>query len=693
MIDQAAPNTYKLPTLLLAAMVFLGAFLSFSMEPLVGRILVPLFGGAIHVWLTCIMFFQAMLLIGYAYTHLLFKKLGAWHFVILLLPLINIPFVINLDPSFSHYPLLALIVLFLVHFALPFAVLSSTATVAQAWFASSRMSKFGEPYALYAASNAGSLIGLLSYPLVIEPLVGLRVQSTAWAIGFGLYVALTACVWLTVRPHSGAASAPAREFSPGQDSRPSCREYAIWLLLSGLPSAFLLAVTNMVALEIGSFSLVWIAPLALYLGSFVLTFKSKSIVTSRALRHSWAEVVVFGVLMYLLPLSHWGFILGHLIVLAAICLLAHRELYERRPHVKYLTHFYLTIAIGGWLGGIMVSIISPLAFSGLYEYPLVLIALGISFWKLHFTAFNRFWRHAHILTAGSRLLVISLMLLVSAFGVITYLSYDEQFRHRNFYGIYKILDTQISQDNPERLRKLVHGSTLHGSQILDPSQQHIPTSYYYSAGNIENAFSIISSPRRIAVIGLGSGTTAVYGRYGDSITYYEIDRDNEKIARDWFTYLGNSLANIKIIVGDGRLNLQKKFSEEKAYELILVDAFTGDGIPTHLLTVEAMKVYLERMTANGVIVFHISNRYYDLAPIIKSTSAQLNLRGILSPPIVSKGPNEWSISSRCIIIARSQEMLTPLLDRGWIAFNEVDGLRETTPWTDDYINMLDALIF
>jgi hypothetical protein len=337
----------------LTGMVFLGATLLFGMEPLVGRILVPYFGGAAHVWLTSLMFFQAMLLVGYLYAHLFAQRLGPWHLLLLLLPLINLPLGATPRPA-PDTPLLTLLSVLLVHFALPFAVLSTTAVVAQSWLARSRAGQRREPYPLYAASNAGSLLALFGYAFLAEPLLGVKAQSSIWTGDYLIYAALVVAAWFTLSPGPGPVAVTGEEGSelPGE-SAPTARHYALWLLLSALPSGFLLTVTNFIALEVGSFPMVWVFPPALYLGSFVVTFRSQGGVP-KLLGVLWPEVVILGLLLYLLPISWVGWfmaVIAPLLVLLGVCLVAHGELYERRPPVRFLTNYYLSMAVGGFLGG------------------------------------------------------------------------------------------------------------------------------------------------------------------------------------------------------------------------------------------------------------------------------------------------------------------------------------------------------
>ena len=687
-IDGVTGAAFVMP--MLTGLVFLGAILLFGMEPLVGRILVPFFGGAAHVWLTCLMFFQAMLLIGYLYAHLCAPKLGRWHLLILLLPLVNLPLGATTTPA-PDTPLVTLLAVLTVNFALPFAVLATTAVVAQSWLAHSPAGQRHNPYPLYAASNAGSLLALFGYAFLAEPLLGVRAQSLAWTCGYLIYAALVVAAWFTLRPDQGP-TVTMKEKGPELQSEtgPTAKEYARWLILSALPSAFLLSVTNFIALEVGSFPMVWVFPLALYLGSFVITFRSNGGVP-RLLGAVWPEVVILGLILDFVPFA-WGIWGAPLLLILAVCLVAHGELYERRPPVRFLTNYYLTMAAGGFLGGAAVSLVAPRIFPGLYEYPILLVALGLVFWWCRGPSFlssfgnwSPFLQKARAVATGVILGLLGLLVV----GQIQSSQHSCKFRHRNFYGIYRVLEQPLSASNPVGIRKLVHGKTIHGAQFLTQEQRHLPISYYCRSGGVGDAYATTPSPRRLAVIGLGAGVMSAYARANDTLTYFEIDPDNEKIARSWFTYLDDSQARTSVVPGDGRLAMNKA-DRDVAFDLITIDAFSGDGIPTHLLTLEAMQVYLSRLAPDGIILFHISNRYYDLRPVLKAIAAQCNLAGVMNIREQAKvGPME--VSPQCLVLARHPERLQPLLARNWVALGKDDGLPEVAFWTDDYINILAPL--
>lgn len=680
----------KFTMALLSAMVFFGALLLLGMEPLVGRLLTPYFGGAAHVWLICLMFFQGILFLGYLYSHLVARRIGAWHLLLLFLPLINLPLNIQAEAD-PHAPLLQIISILLIHVALPFFILSTTAVVAQYWHARSFLGEHFEPYPLYAASNAGSLIALLGYTFLAEPLTGLKSQSLIWSWGYVLYMLLVILVWFKLRPSKGVETSISA-IAKGDSGKILTVSLCVrWLILSSLASALLLAVTNYIALEIGSFPLIWVAPLALYLATFIIAFRSGSGVP-KILKTIWTEILLSALFLYLVGPSYWLAIVGHLFIFFLICLVAHGTLYELRPPASHLTHFYLIIAFGGWIGGAFVSLLVPYMFKGLFEYPLLLLSLGIVFAWCHTGALSILQRSKHFSMKIVR--VVFVVGILSAIAMETWAAIKEPvvFRHRNLYGTYRIKDDPSAGGEFGMVRKILHGRTLHGAQFLDPSIRLTPLSYYYIGGGISEVYLTTSNPRKIAVLGLGSGAVAAYAKHGDTITYYEIDPDNEWIARRWFTYLNETPSDLNVIVGDGRLSMRKAALDNKKYDIIHMDAFTGGGIPTHLLTKEAIEIYLNCLEKDGAILFHVSNRYYELRPVILSTAKLLNLFAVYNVPATSDKLKVYENAAWCVVLASNPERLIPLLRLGWLVLEKNGEFGEVLPWTDDYINILAPLI-
>jgi len=674
----------RLAMVVLTGMVFCGAILLFGLEPLAGRLLTPYFGGAAHVWLTCLMFFQAVLFVGYLYAHLFARKLGVWHLAILALPLVNLPLQVYAQPD-PHAPLLHLLYVLSLYVALPFAVLSTTAVVAQAWLSQSRLGRHQEPYPLYAASNAGSLIALLGYTFVAEPLMGVKLQSVAWSLTYVLYAALVVASWYLLRPGTGpAAQSGEQGDTTAAPATIGAATYGKWLLLSCLPSAFLLAVTNYIALEVGSFPLTWILPLALYLGSFIVTFRTGGGVP-RVLRNFWPEILLAGILMFLLGPVHWLAIIGHLTVFFLVCLVCHGTLYELRPPASHLTNFYLAAALGGWVGGALISLGAPFVFPALYEYPIVMLLLAPTLWWCREKPYTRLLSSiSYVAVVGRAVVVAFLVFLIVKEGWQT-LQEPVRFRHRNFYGTYTIWDVA---SYPQNVRQLLHGRTIHGAQLLDPEDSLTPIMYYFIGGGIADVYETTPPARRMAVLGLGAGAAAAYVKPGETMVYYEIDPDNEGIARHWFTFLNECKGDVRVVVGDGRLAMQKIDRQEPPYDIIHMDAFTGDGIPTHLLTREAVQIYLERLKDDGVILFHVSNRYYELRPIIKALASELGLTGAINVPTPKTELKANQSATWCVVLARDPGRLDGLIKKGWLPLGPGDGLKDVTPWTDDYINIM-----
>jgi spermidine synthase len=677
--------TAKIKMLVLTSMVFLGALLLFGMEPLIGRLLAPFLGGAAHVWLICLMFFQAMLFFGYLYSHLFARKIGLWHLLLLLLPLVVLPFDIQ-PPAGIESPVIQILVVLILHAALPFVVLSTTAIIAQVWLSGSSLAKIYDPYPLYGASNAGSFAALFGYSFLVEPLIGLRIQSLSWTALYLVYMGVACASWFLLF-RGKETGTQASELNVQTPCAPVSHSlYLKWILLSCLPSALLLAVTNLIILEIGSFPLTWIFPLALYLLSFIVTFRARGGMPGY-LRRLWPEILMVALMLYLFGQAHWFISITTLILFFLICLVSHGTLYETRPATDHLTHFYLAIAFGGWLGGAAVSLAAPKFFSGLYEYPILLVLLAAAFFLFRHRSIREILPDFSLF---GFLRVVLIVLVVTQVGRVLHHSQDERTQHRNFYGTYRVVDDKPAMVASSGVRKLMHGATLHGAQSLDGSERANPLAYYYRGGAIAQAFAAVTAPRNIAVVGLGTGAMAAHAGELDSITFYEIDPDIEPVARKWFTYLGDGKAKKEVIVGDGRLALQKDLSNRPKYDLILIDAFTGDGIPVHLLTREAIEIYLTRLTADGLLIFHVSNRYYELRPVIKAIARDLNLHGATNISLPKDQLRPEQLDTLCVVLTGNRESLQPLVETGWVLFGE-DGMKEMAPWTDDYINILEPL--
>jgi hypothetical protein len=666
--------------------VFLGAFLLFTMEPLVARMVLPLYGGSFHVWSTTLTFFQGILFFGYVYCHIFAKRLGGWHLALVATPLVWLPLVnwIGLAPPGDGDPAWSLLFQLTLHVALPFGILATTSVIAQSWFTRSDTSG-SSPYPLYASSNAGSILALLAYIALCEPLFGLRVQRSLWYVGYLVYVVLAWRCWRM------AASNPEKVDSANRPSIDIKGSTLVnWLLLSALPSAFMLAVSNVFTLELGSVPLVWILPLVLYLLSYVFTFGRRQWISPTLLHAFWPAAVVCGLSsLYLVDVGNLWVFAAHLVALFALAMVGHGELHRLRPPSDQLTVFYLAIAFGGWMGGMAVSLVAPILFNSLAEYPIILGLFALTILHLRKGDLLDALRRRPLLSSLGVSLALALPFLIRSndLGARTEVIYQ----HRNYYGIYQVVSQPLSQDKfpnlseEERynlgLRQLVHGSTIHGSQVLHPISRRSPTSYYHRAGPLWDVLGDAKKVRNVAVIGLGVGTCATYFQEGESLTFYELDPAIVNIAQNLFTYLVDCPAKVKMVVGDARLQLEQ--APEHSYDIILVDAFSSDAIPTHLLTREALSLYEEKLAPQGTLVFHTSSRYYDLLGVIKSTSAER-----WEALVKKSNENLKAFQDEAVycVLRRKGDDVSALRAAGWLS---LEGYRyECAPWSDDYINTL-----
>ncbi len=665
----------------LHAFVFLGALLLFTLEPLVGRMLLPHFGGAFHVWTTSLMFFQGALFVAYLYAHLVAERIGAWHLLVVALPLALLPPSVGgggADDA-SSVAILARLVAWV---ALPFGVLATTAIVAQNWRARSGVA----PYALYAVSNAGSLGALLVYALAIEPLFGVETQRWGWAVGYLIYGALAVVAFRrhaagTAPVHAQAAETPA----------PAMGTMVYWALLSAAPSAFLMAVTNHIALEAGNVPLVWVVPLALYLGSFVIAFADppagEPSRVPRLVRRLWPHVAAVGVFFESGGDAGGGWIdaLIHLAVLAFVTLAAHAELYRHRPEARWLTRYYLVIAAGGWLGGAFVALLAPVAFKGLWEYPLALAALAITMLVGRRAELRAWLKGAPKLAIAVTLALVAVIVWKVADGAGARDVSDTLAVRRSFYGIYRVTRTPRGDG---AIRDLVSGTTRHGRQREGDGT---PLSYYHPRGPLGDVFAEYT-PASVGAIGLGVGAAAGHLKQPEQrMRFYEIDPVVVDLAERYFSYLRRAGERAEVVTGDARVSLEAERQRgEPPYDLLLIDAFAGDAIPSHLLTIEALQLYLDRLAEGGVLLLHVSNRYYDLRPVLRANAEVLGLSGVHVARIhdlaLDQDPAQY------VALARDDAPLEPLrLRRGWRRLRDTPALAGARPWTDDHVAPLEAL--
>jgi len=651
--------------------IFLSAFLLFQVQPIMGRFILPWFGGTPAVWSVCLLFFQAALLAGYAYAHWL--RHPRLHIVLLAVSLALLP-VIPTRPSITDTPSARILLLLVVTVGGPYFLLSATAPLLQKWIASER-----SPWRLYALSNFGSFLALLSYPFLVEPYVRLRTQAWVWS---GLYVAFTILCGSVAWRVGQAILSPVSKMA---SARPTLLTILFWLGLSAAGSTLLLATTNIVTQDIAVSPFLWIAPLSLYLLTFVLAFESDCwyprlpfAVAAGVLAPVACAVVNAGV-----GIAVWVQLSAYLSTLFVVCMVCHGELRYARPDPGHLTVFYLTIAAGGVLGGIFVALVAPRVFTEFNEYPIGLAAaclLGLTGW-LRSGAWA-LWTRSNF---AIRIPLMALLLGgLSAVATITLTGARPAVATwRNFYGILRVSDLP---DPKGAMRELTHGRIKHGSQYLEQAWRDRPTSYYGPHSGVAMALDALpEGPRRIAVIGLGAGTMAAWGRPGDLIRFYEINPLVPMIATKWFTFLPDSKALTEVVLGDARIQMEPEVS---VFDFIAVDAFSSDAIPMHLLTAEAADIYRKRLTPGGLLLFHISNRSLNLEPVTRGLAQHLNWNA--AQILGEDNPSTGEDGSRWVILTENLELLQkitqPAPHIGW-----TDPGRQPILWTDDFASLLHVL--
>jgi hypothetical protein len=607
-----------------AITVFLSAFLLFQIQPIIAKMILPWFGGSSSVWSTCLVFFQAELLLGYLYVHLLHELLSprrqnVVHCVLLLLSLATLPVIADpawKDVAFAN-PTWNVLVVLAAAVGMPYLLLSTTGPLMQAWYARSFASAM--PYRLYALSNLASMIALLSYPVLVEPYFRVHDQAMAWSAAYALFV--VACFGSAWQSWKGVSSErEVLKVSSEPIPRPPLAECLLWIGLAMTASLLLLAMTRHLTQDVAPVPFLWVVPLSIYLLSFILCFDAPRyyyrpgflvalpiafLVLDRVLDGGGMEVPV---LVSLMCLSLFVF-----------CMVCHGELVRRRPPVRHLTLFYLMLSIGGALGGTFVGLLAPAIFNAYFELPigLFLCALLVSI---------VIWRDLRLIRRG--LLVVALLAYAYRLGGIS-IDYVENYRVvvRNFYGQLRVDDAD--QEGLGIKRRILHGRINHGEQFLAAEHRRQPTAYYCEDSGVGQALRGVAGtrPLKVGILGLGAGTLATYGRSGDELRMYEINEQVLDLARSEFSYLGDSLATIVPVLGDGRLMLEREPAQN--FDLLAIDAFSGDSIPTHLLTLEAMQAYLRHLKSDGVLAVHITNRYLDLRPVIAAAAEQLGLSALI----------------------------------------------------------------
>ena len=743
-----------------ACAIFLSAFLLFLVQPMMAKMILPMLGGTPAVWNTCMLFYQATLLGGYGYVHTVTSAMDSrrqilLHVVLLAVPLIMLPIGLptGWTPPDQSNPVLWVLLLLVVAIGLPFFMLSTTAPLLQIWFSWTDHPSAADPYFLYAASNAGSMLALLGYPLFIEPWLPLRgahgmTQARIWSAGYvALVVLIGVCAWCVRHSESGrGAVSPAGKQGETSTTRSAVPMPTLvrWTVLAFVPSSLLLGVTTHITLNVAAIPLLWVIPLALYLLSFIIVFARWTGANHRVMI-VLAPLVLLLLLFDMLPdapsLPHWMQLLLPLAGLIVVAMVCHGELARTRPSTEHLTLFYLLMSIGGALGGLFNALVAPLLFPDIVEYTIVLVlacailprleqtdARATVSWSPYSWVAGRsrswLWKWVAViaLLAGLVSWLLNRMddppdlLATVAVGLLLLLCYacvgrplflgvslavvlvfsnivssrfsdPVLYQTRTFFGVLKVKAEHLKDSTTHRL---VHGTTNHGTQRMEPQFRRESVSYFHSTGPYGQVFAAFSGPyakRRIAVTGLGIAALANYTEQGQSLTYFEIDPAVVWIAQNpsLFTYYNDAKTrgvDLDVVVGDARLKMET--FPDRAYDMVILDAFTSDAIPVHLLTREAMEMYLRKLVPEGLLVIHISNRYLDLEPVLENLGRALGLVALKQYDPAEGVPFKYS--THMVVMARGREALGPLAtDPRWTPLkpDPMVGI-----WTDDFSNVL-----
>ncbi len=723
------------------AAIFLSAALLFLIEPMFTKMVLPRLGGSPSVWSVAMVFFQTMLLAGYAYAHVLTRYAPGRmsvviHLVVMGLAAFTLPLALGTGRPPAGGETLWLLGLFATSIGLPFFALAANGPLLQAWFARTQHPDAGDPYFLYAASNVGSFLALLSYPTLVEPLVPLSGQTTFWSILFYILIALIAASGVLLwRAPGGSrlAAAAARDAGAPAAGAPTWQDGLKWCALAAVPAGLLIAVTAHISTDVAAVPLLWVLPLALYLLTFVIVFQRRPLIP-RALAVGLQPLFILALVAVLIfdPIKTIvGIIALHCAVFFVNALVCHGELARRRPAARHLTIFYLWMAAGGTIGGIAAGLIAPYVFSWVAEYPILIalaalcrpglalpshrqgryliaaalavtVLLMIAFYRYHpdfeETRFN--WMVGSFLAVAVLFwrapLPFAASVAVALFINHTYVDENGTVSVRSFFGVHKVAD---SEDG--RFRILSHGTTLHGAERIRDANGN-PVSgrpdilmYYYDGSAMAQVMEALrartAGPIRYAVVGLGAGTLACRAKPADTVHYYEIDPAIIRIARDsgLFHFLSACRPDVPIMLGDARLTLAD--APDGSYDIIYVDAFTSDAIPIHLLTREAMAVYLRKLTPHGIAVIHVSNRFLELASVVTGIAAANGaVTRVNDGSDFTENVNEYLFVGTVAAVARTDQ------DFGALARSQYWPLQTPDPsqrvWSDDYSNVVGAII-
>ncbi len=674
---------------LYAVTIFVSAFLLFLVQPVTAKQILPWFGGSAAVWTTCLVFFQTTLLAGYAYSDVAVHRLAPrtqvrLHIALLVVSLAVLPIVPSPEwkPLGDENPLWRILGLLAATIGLPYFLLSTTSPLVQAWFARARPG--ASPYRLFALSNLASMLALVGYPFLLEPWAPTRTQAIGWSLGYALFVGLCAAAgWTSVKstPAPQIRTFAAGNLGPvpdGVEAAPTVARQLLWCILAATGSLLLLAVSNHITQNIASVPLLWIAPLAIYLLTFILCFDASGWYRRELfLAMLAAGLGVMGWTLADSNLTHElllqiGVFCGGLFL---ACMFCHGELVRLKPAPRYLTRFYLMISLGGAGGSVLVGLVAPLVLPAYFELAggLFVCAL-LLLWQVR--------RDPKVFVALA--LVAALFTLGSAVWTVRQFYEDVIVSARNFYGVLRV--TEWGEDEEHR-RSLTHGTILHGTQFLAPDLRRTPTTYYTPTSGIGRLLESLHprmAPLRVGVIGLGTGTIATYGAKGDVYRFYEINPAVIAIARRDFTFLGDSDATIELALGDARLSLEREPPEQ--FDVLAIDAFTSDAIPVHLITREALAIYRRHMKPGGVIAFHVTNRYLDLAPVVQALADDA---GLIAVNVRDETRNSLTSTSDWVLLSDDPKAL----ERPQVAeqATAIAPRPDWRLWTDDFNNLFLVL--
>ncbi|MEX2112826.1 MAG: fused MFS/spermidine synthase [Pirellulales bacterium] len=712
-----------------ALTIFLSAFLLFQVQPMIGKVILPWYGGGPAVWTSCMLFFQVFLLGGYAYAHLVASRMTArvgtsLHWALLVGSLLFLPIAPNPDvwkQAAENVPVAQILALLAVTIGLPYFLLSSTGPLLQESY---RRETGHPPYRLYALSNVGSLLALLTYPFVFEPQLTLRTQVWSWSLAYVVFAVLSAwCVLGLLRRGAQASD----EVLPGGEATgttaplvaPSWRDVGLWVALAACGSVLLLATTNQLCQEVTTVPFLWVVPLALYLTTFIICFDHER----------WYHRPTFLVLLlvalfaasYALfegtKLGLWKQVACYCGALWVCCMVCHGELVRGKPAPRFATLFYLMVSVGGAVGGVLVAVVAPLVLPDYWEYQLALFAtVVLAFWMTWRDARREKVKPVSVWIAGVDLMTavgLALIGIMATTQAASDLNETNLETTRNFYGVLRVNRAENLGDENGPYVELIHGRIRHGSQYLEPPYSEQPTTYYgpptgvglaldyhpkraaagRSAGEAAASTADLpmrGGPLRIGVIGLGCGTLAAYGRPGDTMRFYDINPAVIRIANEYFSYCKDSAATVEIVLGDARINLERELAEgaTQQYDVLAVDAFSSDSIPMHLLTRECVELYRRHLAPDGLLCLHVSNQFLNLDGVVRGMAEVLGCECVRIES--SSNHDEGLDTTSWIILTNNRAFLDSPEVRGSIKRWTADDPAPLV-WTDDYGSLWQVL--